>query len=143
MHESSSWPPSNEDDGFVAAGFGVRVVASVIDAIVVGVFQLALLLVLSFISLNELAQVLSLLLDAGYCVYFWTNDGATPGKSLMGIRVIAVDGSTVSIGAAIVRYLGYFLSAIPFGLGYLWVIFDGDKQAWHDKLARTYVVRTR
>ena len=143
MYGSSSWPPSNDDGGFVAAGFGVRVVASLIDGLVVGVFQLALWLVLSFIGVGELAQVLSLLLDAGYCVYFWTNDGATPGKSIMGIRVIAADGSTVSMGAAILRYLGYFLSAIPLGLGYLWVIFDGDNQAWHDKLAGTYVVRTR
>ena len=137
----SSQPQSNDEGGFEPAGFGVRLMASIIDGVVVGVFQLAVWIFLSFVHLDELAQALTLLVDAGYCLYFWTKDGATPGKSLMRIRVIAVDGSTVSVGAAIIRYLGYFLSAIPLGLGYLWIIFDANKQGWHDKLAGTYVVR--
>ena len=42
-----------------------------------------------------------------------------------------------------IRYLGYYVSAIPFGLGLLWVAFDPRKQGWHDKMAGTVVVRRR
>ena len=49
----------------------------------------------------------------------------------------------MSVGQSIGRYLAYFLSTLPFGLGLLWVAWDPKKQGWHDKLAGTVVVRAR
>ncbi len=75
-------------------------------------------------------------------VMFWILKSATPGKML--IKSSIVDARTfgkASGGQSFVRYLGYFLSLIPFGLGFLWIAFDSRKQGWHDKLAGTVVIK--
>ena len=46
----------------------------------------------------------------------------------------------MTIWGSFVRYIGLFLSAIPFGLGFFWVGIDDRRQAWHDKLVHTCVV---
>ena len=76
----------------------------------------------------------------GYPVGFWVLLGQTPGKLLMGVRVSQMTGQPLTIRRAALRYVGYWLSAIPFGLGFFWVLMDDRRQAWHDKLAGTYVV---
>jgi uncharacterized RDD family membrane protein YckC len=75
----------------------------------------------------------------GYPVGFWVLLGQTPGKLLMGIRIERIDGRPLTIRRALLRYVGYWLSAIPLGLGFLWVLVDERRQSWHDKLAGTYV----
>lgn len=55
--------------------------------------------------------------------------------------VDARTGAKISVGQAIVRYLGYLVALLALGLGIFWVAFDRRKQGWHDKLARTVVVR--
>jgi uncharacterized RDD family membrane protein YckC len=76
-------------------------------------------------------------------VLFWLYKEATPGKIIMKLRVIDRNsGQTISLGQAIVRYLGYLVSLLPFGLGYLWIAFDERREAWHDKLADTIVVKS-
>ena len=67
--------------------------------------------------------------------------GGTFGKRLLGLRVIKADGQTPGARAGTVRYVMMFISAIPLYLGYLWVLWDAQKQAWHDKAAGTFVVR--
>jgi uncharacterized RDD family membrane protein YckC len=57
--------------------------------------------------------------------------------------VDAATGNPLTTGQAIGRYFGYFVSAIPFGLGLIWVAFDSKKQGWHDKMAGTVVVRSK
>jgi uncharacterized RDD family membrane protein YckC len=72
-----------------------------------------------------------------------TGDGGqTPGKKLLGIRVVRVDGTSVPYDKAFTRSLGYMLSVF-FGtfLGFLWALWDRKKQAWHDKIAGTIVIR--
>ena len=62
----------------------------------------------------------------------------------MAISAQVVDartGGRLSLGQSVLRYFGYFVSTIPFGLGLLWVAFDPKKQAWHDKIAGTVVIR--
>ncbi|MCL4247995.1 MAG: RDD family protein [Anaerolineae bacterium] len=77
-----------------------------------------------------------------YSWFFLTRyNGQTPGKMIMKIRVIKADGSAISDGDAIVRYIGYFVNAFFF-IGWLWALFDESRQGWHDKLASTYVVKT-
>jgi uncharacterized RDD family membrane protein YckC len=60
---------------------------------------------------------------------------------LIGIKVVSTDGSPITIGKAVLRYIGYIVSSLIFCLGFLWVIWDADKQGWHDKIAGTYVVK--
>ncbi len=85
---------------------------------------------------------LSFLIPAIYTIGFWVSSGATPGKMALGLKVVRSDtGGPLTIGQAIGRFFGYIVSWLIFGLGFLWVAFDGRKQGWHDKLASTVVVR--
>jgi uncharacterized RDD family membrane protein YckC len=77
-----------------------------------------------------------------YFVFFWTAVGSTPGMWLFGLRVTKMDGTRIGFFRAVVRWFAYGVSALFFGLGYLWVIFDDRHQAWHDKIARTLVPYT-
>ena len=77
-------------------------------------------------------------------VVFWILRGATPGKMAVSARVVdATTGGKPSIQRLIIRYLCYYVSLIPLGLGFFWVAFDPRKQGLHDKLAGTVVVRVR
>ena len=77
-------------------------------------------------------------------VSFWTIWQATPGKFLVGARVVdAKTGGKVSIGRLVLRYVGYALAVLPLGLGYVWVALDKKRQGWHDKLANTMVVESK
>ena len=73
---------------------------------------------------------------------FWTWRQATPGKMAIRVKIVdATTGEKPSMKQWIIRYIGYFVSAIPLGLGYIWVAFDKRKQGWHDKMAGTIVIQ--
>ena len=81
-----------------------------------------------------------LALGAVYYVYHWGVKGATPGKRLLGLVVQAEDGSEpIGLARAAIRVLGYVLSALSLGIGFLMIAFGGA--ALHDRLAGTRVVR--
>ena len=86
------------------------------------------------------SMFLLLLAVPGVAALWWLFQG-TPGKLLLGCRIVdARDGGRPRLWQVLVRLLGYGLSALPLGLGFLWMIWDKRHQAWHDKLARTLVV---
>jgi len=139
------------------AGFVTRLVAFFIDQVIVATVlslftAIAGVLFQSF-RLDQLLGTGDLTLEltliplgaAGlafsffYYVGFWLLAGQTPGKAILGLVIIRTDGRRLRLWAAIVRWLGYWLSSILF-LGYLWILVDNRRQAWHDKLARTLVV---
>lgn len=66
--------------------------------------------------------------------------GFTIGKKIMEIRVVPVSGGQVDWLKSLVRALSQVLSGLFLGLGYLWMLWDGRSQTWHDKIAETYVV---
>ena len=76
----------------------------------------------------------------GYYVGLWALTGATIGKWLLGLRVVGADGNPPTIARSLIRFVGYGLSAVVFFLGYIWVLFDEERRAWHDELAGTWVV---
>jgi len=80
------------------------------------------------------------LIVLSYFVFFWSLVGYSPGKALLGLRIVRQDGRPISVGRAIVRYLGYWVSAIPLFLGFIWILFDRQHEGWHDKLANTHVI---
>ena len=71
----------------------------------------------------------------------WKTKGTTIGGIVCGLKVVRLDDRPIDWPTAIVRALGCFLSMAVAGLGFLWVVFDADRQSWHDKIAGTTVVR--
>ena len=65
--------------------------------------------------------------------------GRTPGKWLMGLRVVRTGGGDVTLGKSLLRSLGYIVSLIPLGAGFLWVLVDDERRGWHDHMAGTKV----
>lgn len=65
----------------------------------------------------------------------------TFGKKLMGIRVVDLTGNKISLKKSTIRNLSKILSYLILGLGFAWILFDKNKQGWHDKIANTYVVK--
>ena len=121
----------------VSVGFGERLVAYLIDAVILFVINVILLVVLGPVA----GRLLGFLLSIAYFVGFWTAQGTTPGKMAMGLRVVRQDGAPMDGSTAALRYVGYILSSIPIGLGFLWIIWDPQHEGWHDKIAKTRVVK--
>ena len=119
-------------------GFWIRFVAAIIDSVIVWVF---------FGVLSSLAYILpvSVILLVGPLSYYWLFTGLkgqTPGKMLVGIKVVNVQGNRPGLASAALREIpGKLVSAIVFFLGFLWIAWDRQKQGWHDKIAITYVVK--
>ncbi len=79
----------------------------------------------------------------GYFVFFWSTTGQTPGNRLLEIRVCrAADGEPVGLGAAVLRFIGLILAALPFFLGFLPILLDDRRRGLQDMLAGTVVVPT-
>lgn len=75
-----------------------------------------------------------------YILFFWVLAGQTPGKRLMGIRVVRLNGRRMNLMVGIRRLFGYVACYLSLGLGFLWVLIDDRRQGWHDKFAGTCVV---
>ncbi|KIA81982.1 branched-chain amino acid aminotransferase I [Chromobacterium piscinae] len=152
---------SDRDEELEYVGFWARTLASLVDTALLLIVSTPLWWLLArreapqladaMPSLTELAGLGSLgeflinyLLPAAAVILFWIYKSATPGKMMLGARVVDADsGGPLTPGKAALRYLGYFVSIIPFCLGIVWVGIDPRKQGWHDKLARTVVVRRK
>ena len=112
------------------AGFWIRMAALLLDALLVG-----------FVMRVLHMYHLELLVLAIYGAVMWKLRGSTIGGIVFDLRVIRLDGRPIDWETAIVRALSCFLSLAVAGLGFFWIAFDHDKQAWHDKIAGTVVVR--
>jgi len=141
-------------DDIKYAGFWVRVAAALIDTLLIVAITMPLLLAIfgrSYFSGSNAGTVarlvdflLSWIAPAVAAILFWMYKEATPGKMVFSARVVdAKTGNTLTLAQSIGRYLGYYVSIIPFCLGLLWVAFDPKKQGWHDKLAGTVVIRSQ
>jgi uncharacterized RDD family membrane protein YckC len=158
---SMSTEPAGEDAQYTTlgqyAGFVTRMIGFIIDrlilAFILTVIGLGVNLILALFPINEwlglgefssaivaaIAAALALSINLLYNVGLWMLAGQTPGQSLMGVRVVRVNGDRITFWPAVRRWLGYFVSAILF-LGFLWVLVDDRRQGFHDKLAGTVVV---
>jgi uncharacterized RDD family membrane protein YckC len=87
-----------------------------------------------------IAYFLWLFICMAYFTYFHGVCGKTPGKMLFGLRVTRVSGEPLGLRAALLRWFCYANSFFFFNLGFLWIIFDGRKQGFHDKIAETVVI---
>lgn len=135
-----STPGSGGGPSGPRAGFGTRFVAALVDGVAVGIVSAVLRALLGF----GLGTVAGLLLGLAYYAYLeGSPSGQTVGKKLMNVRVIDyLNGGPIDPGRALIRYLARIVSSIPCGLGYFWMLWDPEKQTWHDKLSNTVVVPT-
>jgi len=140
------------------AGFWRRLAASIIDSII---FLILFVLIrgalgimnnlpmasmdLASVSLSQILwQTFSIwetLISLLLTVLMWKKFLGTPGKLFF--DCIVVDEKThqpMKVGQALVRYLSYYISIIPLGLGFIWIAFDKKKQGFHDKIAKTVVI---
>ena len=75
-----------------------------------------------------------------YFAYQWALSGKTVGMALLGIRVVTTEGDAISGRQAVIRTVALPMSFLFFGLGFLGILLNKDRHAWHDRLARTVVV---
>jgi uncharacterized RDD family membrane protein YckC len=129
------------------AGFWVRFDALLIDLVLLAAVTGALLGIGSA-SLSswvkDSVDPRALLLLLTYFSFFeGSASGQTVGKRLLNIRVVALgNGQSIGFVRAAMRNLVAYLVSVIFLLGYLWMLWDEEKQTWHDKVVSSVVVPT-
>lgn len=141
--------PGQRADAIVA-GFWIRVLAVLIDYGFFLLLGLAVEVVATLLWDEWAASsrvfrvsrfVFNVLFGFWYYIMFHWLWGQTIGKMVVGIRVVTVDAAPISLPVSILRWLGYFVSALPLLIGYVMAGVRGDKRALHDLIAGTRVVR--
>ena len=123
---------------YTYVGFGRRLVAYIIDFALIS-FSFAILVVFGAESIPDMLAQLAM---AFYFIGFWVLwNGQTIGKKIMKIKIITIDGKPLTAGKAMWRYFGYILSSMALFMGFLWIIWDKKHQGWHDKMAKTLVIK--
>ena len=150
---------------FKRAGFLIRSIAMIIDILFVVMLDIGLLLatavligkttgivdmVLTSRGLEFLKDLIPLVKTAAtmmfvvpplFFIAMITFFGQTIGKMIMGIRVVRSDGRPVSLLISTVRFLAYFPCGLLLFAGFLWILWDPERQGWHDMIADTLVIR--
>jgi uncharacterized RDD family membrane protein YckC len=128
------------DDVGAPAGFWIRLVAMIIDGIIVGGVYFGITIAMLAIEMWALAGILGIIWSIGYYIYFpSSNMMATPGKALLGLKITDDSGNQISGGKALLRYVGYIISALTLYIGFLIVGFTDNKRGLHDMVASTRV----
>jgi uncharacterized RDD family membrane protein YckC len=126
-------PVAGDLASFPRAAFRDRLAAFVLDVILVVLAQ-------QILDLTRRDSAIFLLLLA-YHIGFWTWKGTTVGGIICQLRLVRTDGSPLRFADALVRGLASIFSLAVLGLGGLWILKDPERQAWHDRIAGTYVVK--
>ncbi|MBI5755610.1 MAG: RDD family protein [Nitrospirae bacterium] len=139
-------------------GFWIRLAAFVVDNIIIffatGFFAFVAGLATGLGGLTSdvpaedveyLATVfgffIGILIGPFFFTFFTGWDGQTPGKRLLGLRVVRTTGEPVGYGRALLRYIGYFISFFFLGLGFVMIAVDRNKRGLHDMIAGTCVIK--
>ena len=124
--------------GTARAGFWRRLAGAFIDGIVLGIVSGILRGVLGTDAGSGVGFVIS---AAYFTAFIGADRGQTLGQMALGIRVVGLDnGASIGYGRAFLRWLVSIVSALVLLLGYLWMLWDKEKQCWHDKAANDVVV---
>lgn len=153
MNDQYKSPGANMNEGEGKReymGFWLRAVAFLVDNIWVSIVLLAVILGLvsaglldvDYEGMNVDGVLLQFLIPFILVIMLWIRYASTPGKMIFRAKILDADTyEAVPTGRLLIRYIGYFVSAIPLFLGFFWIAFDDKKQGFHDKLARTVVVK--
>ena len=151
------------------AGVMSRLVAFLIDILILNVVLLFIgwfvsitfallqnlsILGIDFHSLTYITSIISVITDPifisvfifsliyVYFTFFTVFTGHTPGKSLMGLRIVSTKGKKISFIRSTFRFFAYIPTLLSLGIGFFWLIIDDQRQAWHDTLSDTFVIYT-
>ncbi len=136
-------------------GFGSRVLASLVDTLALMLVVVPTMMAIygigawqgsaeQFAVLGIWDVFINYVFPTAAVLAFWYYFAATPGKMLVNASIVDADTlGKASNKQLLIRYLGYFVSSLPLGLGFLWIAFDKRKQGWHDKMAKTVVIRSQ
>ena len=151
-------PEAGHAPGLAYAGYGERLVAYIVDAIILCVVFFAIALVSLAVFAGGAASgsvstalgggflliIAIFVVSVGYFPFFWARSGATPGMKMFHLYVVRdIDGGPISGGQAVLRLIGYWVSGAVFYLGYIWIFVDKRRRGWHDLIAGTVVVQNR
>lgn len=143
---------------FQYAGFWIRFLARIIDSIVMNIVILPVTFILmgatafsagssdpnvigpAVMAAQGLVMLFAFAVAIGYDTFFVYKFGATPGKMVVGKKVVMADGSPLTLGRAFGRYLAYIVSSFTIGIGFIIAAFDDEKRALHDRICDTRVV---
>jgi uncharacterized RDD family membrane protein YckC len=122
------------------AGFWRRFAGAFIDGIVVGIANGILRSIVGYGAGLGLGLVVG---AAYFTAFIGAERGQTLGQMALGIRVVGLDnGGSIGYTRAFLRWVVSIISGIVLLLGYLWMLWDKEKQCWHDKAANDVVIRT-
>jgi len=147
--------------GIEFAGHGPRLVAYIIDALILTVVALVAVVLLTIVlgliggldregprdpALFAIVIIvwvtLLTIVTLGYFPYFWQRSGQTPGMRPFDLRVVRDrDGTAFGWSTALLRVLGLYVSSLVFYLGFIWIFIDKRRRGWHDLIAGTVVVK--
>jgi uncharacterized RDD family membrane protein YckC len=161
MNESLNWPAPDPIQAGVTqsswtaadigqeqlASFGQRATGRIFDVLTVYVVLLVIAMIFFRRTLTEtdlennnytlIVSVLALVIQS-----FWEGKGGTPFRRRYGAVIVDMNtGQPIGMPRAFLRILVANFSLLAFGLGYFWMLWDPKKQTWHDKAARTLVVK--
>jgi len=137
-----------------------RLIAYIIDVIIIGVVLGALFIVITILAIGAavgtdgddaaaaaaiggfgILFLIAIVLTIAYFPYFWWKGGATPGMRLFRLRVVRdADGGPISGSQALLRLLGYWVNQVALYIGFAWILVDKRRRGWHDLIAGTVVI---
>ena len=165
MNESNNWPaPDPIQAGATQsswsaadmsqeqlASFGQRLIGRILDSLNVFVLYLGYVMLtalfLTGIDAGEDDPIAQVLAGLGVFAFvmlqiFWEGKGGTPFRRGYGAVIVDMNtGQPIGMPRAFLRIFVANISLVAFGLGFLWMLWDPKKQTWHDKAARTLVVK--
>lgn len=128
-------------NNFRYAGFWIRFAAEILDLLIIGLPALLISVLLIFFVRIEILYYLVFILVIILSIYLDGKFGGTPGKLILGLRIVNSEGKYIGIPTASLRYIGKILSYTIIGIGHLFIVWEPKKQALHDKVANSYVIR--
>ena len=111
------------------------------DRLAAGVLDIILLAILRGLLDDLLSDNGGFLMALIYFVGFWAWKQTTLGGIICQLRIVRLDNQPIRFVDALVRGLAGIFSLAVLGLGFVWILRDQDRQAWHDRIAGTYVVK--
>jgi uncharacterized RDD family membrane protein YckC len=129
-------------------GPGPRLVGYIVDTLIVLAAVFAIVIVFGLLAtivpaIGALGLIVGVVVvPLAYFPYFWAKTGQTPGMKMMNIKVVRdKDGGPITMGQAILRLFGYWVSGLVFYLGYIWIFIDKRQRGWSDLIAGTVVIK--
>ncbi len=154
-------PEAGPAPGVTFAPHGPRLVAYILDSLILAVILIPIFLVSTGFMLSDativhdrltalgpnaalgfLLMFIGLLIALLYFPFFWATGGETPGMRPFGLRVVRdADGSRIGWGTAFLRTLGFWIAGAVFYIGFIWIFIDRRRRGWQDLIAGTVVVK--